>query len=352
MLGWLFKERSREDLATLVAGLASVVILCIVCAPRGCAMHADAAAQVQALQNANASSAAAAPASGAGEQSSNEQSSEPQEPQEPAWEAHSWEELSRISSEIAAAATYEDGVRVAQSYRLLDERGAIDPAHTKRVDLPDGSYQVGVIGIRSDVKVDGSGVAGITFAFTSCVAQRPMNEGSTNQGGWYASRLRAWLNSDFFQQLPPDLSSVIVPVSKTVFCGNWPEDDIDASAGVGQSADGSTPLLITYDHLFLLSHHEIAGKAEFANAEDNASATMKMIDEEDGPYLLFAQAGVVQHVPNESLVRTYGGADAFWWLRTADPKNAVGFYDVSAVGTPTPGGEAIASFGVLPAFCI
>ena len=43
----------------------------------------------------------------------------------------------------------------------------------------------------------------------------PMNEKSTNEGGWDASYLRAKLNGNFFEkQLPADLKAVIKPVVK------------------------------------------------------------------------------------------------------------------------------------------
>ena len=72
----------------------------------------------------------------------------------------------------------------------------------------------------------------------------PMNEKSTNEGGWDASYLRAKLNGNFFEkQLPTDLKAVIKPVVK-----------ITAKSGKNEM------LVPSVDKLFVLSEQEAFGR--------------------------------------------------------------------------------------------
>ena len=87
---------------------------------------------------------------------------------------------------------------------------------TKKFRLADGSYLTArIIGFNHDYAEDGS-LTHITFETVETLdGDIPMNEKSTNEGGWDASYLRAKLNGNFFEkQLPADLKAVIKPVVK------------------------------------------------------------------------------------------------------------------------------------------
>lgn len=117
--------------------------------------------------------------------------------------------------------------------------------NTKKFQLADGSYLTArIIGFNHDYTEDGS-LAHITFETVETLdGDIPMNEKSTNEGGWDASYLRSKLNGNFFKnQLPADLKAVIKPVVK-----------ITAKSGKNEM------LVPSVDKLFVLSEQEIFGR--------------------------------------------------------------------------------------------
>ena len=116
---------------------------------------------------------------------------------------------------------------------------------TKKFRLADGSYLTArIIGFNHDYAEDGS-LTHITFETVETLdGDIPMNEKSTNEGGWDASYLRAKLNGNFFEkQLPADLKAVIKPVVK-----------ITAKSGKNEM------LVPSVDKLFVLSEQEVFGR--------------------------------------------------------------------------------------------
>lgn len=109
---------------------------------------------------------------------------------------YSWEELSEISEEISKEATEEDAIEVAKKYNLVNSDGELDGTQTKTVQLTDGTTAtVQIAGFLHDDKADG-GKAGVTFIFKDCIGEHDMNSSNTNAGGWEASQMRSYLNSD------------------------------------------------------------------------------------------------------------------------------------------------------------
>lgn len=97
------------------------------------------------------------------------------------------------------------------SFGLADKM--FEVGDTKKFRLADGSYLTArIIGFNHDYAEDGS-LTHITFETVETLdGDIPMNEKSTNEGGWDASYLRAKLNGNFFEkQLPTDLKAVISP---------------------------------------------------------------------------------------------------------------------------------------------
>lgn len=108
-----------------------------------------------------------------------------------------------------------DEINMYSSFGLADKM--FEVGDTKKFRLADGSYLTArIIGFNHDYAEDGS-LTHITFETEETLdGDIPMNEKSTNEGGWDASYLRAKLNGNFFEkQLPADLKAVIKPVVKT-----------------------------------------------------------------------------------------------------------------------------------------
>lgn len=120
-----------------------------------------------------------------------------------------------------------DEINMYSSFGLADKM--FEVGDTKKFRLADGSYLTAHITFETVETLDGD---------------IPMNEKSTNEGGWDASYLRAKLNGNFFEkQLPTDLKAVIKPVVK-----------ITAKSGKNEM------LVPSVDKLFVLSEQEVFGR--------------------------------------------------------------------------------------------
>lgn len=106
----------------------------------------------------------------------------------PELEDNTWE---LIQEAVAAGKAEEAGLKVGD---------------TKTVKVNGVSYEAVLIGLDHD----GENTA--TFLILGPVARREMNSTTTNIGGWEASEMREWLNSDFLNSL--DNKEYIKPVTK------------------------------------------------------------------------------------------------------------------------------------------
>ena len=264
-------------------------------------------------------------------------------PEEAGLSAYSWDELSRISDEIAQS---QDPIETAKRYKLVDRSGKLDPDQTKTVKLENGiEAEVQILGFVHDERADG-GVAGITFAFRDCVADYIMNSGETNAGGWRDSTARTKLNKTLYNALPEDLKSEIKTVKKK-------------TNNVGKSDDPNC-VTETTDMLWLLSPSEIFGNIEWY---DNDQPYNKIFNEEGSQYQLFRDLNVVQDEANASLVKKYlpasssaegfeKGEPCFWWFRSPGMNYDTGFRRVDIYGYPLYNDPANIASGVSPCFCI
>ena len=136
-----------------------------------------------------------------------------------------------------------DEINMYSSFGLADK--VFEVGDTKKFRLADGSYLTArIIGFNHDYAEDGN-LTHITFETVETLdGNIPMNEKSTNEGGWDASYLRAKLNGNFFKkQLPADLKAVIKPVVK-----------LTAKSGKNEM------LVPSVDKLFVLSEQEVFGR--------------------------------------------------------------------------------------------
>ena len=253
-------------------------------------------------------------------------------------DGYSWEELSSIADQIAAAASDEEGLEIAKEHRLCLEDGTLDGTQLKSFELADGTEaQAQVIGFRHDARADGSGKAGITFITKDCVAERPMNEADDNSGGWEASQMRSWMSSDLLGELPDGLRAAIVPVSMLTYI-----------AGKTTSASSVTS---TVDSLWLPSYVELVGAEQAADGWSN-DAYGTVYSAEGSQYKLFSDQGVRDGEPNGGRVKRLDGEAALWWGRAPYPYDSDYFHVVYSDGYPYYGNGASDSGGVTPCFCL
>ena len=245
---------------------------------------------------------------------------------------YTWEELSAISAEIAAASDEDEAIEIAKTYNLVNEDGTLDGTHqTKSVTLTNGAeISVQIVGFAHDDKSDGSGKAGITFMFTDAIAELSMNSDNDNTGGWESSSLRSWLSSEGIELLPEDLQDVIVAVDKS-------------TNNVGETDDASS-VSTTSDELWLFSYAELVGKS-------NASYAA-ILNAEGSQYQLFSDCGVTYNDSNDILTMTYQSGSSLWWQRSSDPDSSRYFMYVYTDGNPDYTTSASGSYAVVPGFCI
>lgn len=263
---------------------------------------------------------------------------------------YSWDELSQISTKIAAAATDDDGLAIAQEYKLADAAGA--PVNeTREVVLDDNTLAYArIVGFRHDQRADGSGVAGMTL-MVSMLSEQPMETSNTSQGGWESSSLRAWLAGDGMALLPDDLASHIVSVSK-------------ASNNVGVTSDLAS-VTQTADGLWAFSAVEVCGNItwfedEFATEISYTAGLDTVLNAEGAQYPYFSAAGVTEESGGQSgaLALTYRGSSRPWWYRSAYPLNYADtssssyFFRASETGFPSSVGQANVTAGVVAGLCI
>lgn len=254
-------------------------------------------------------------------------------------EAYTWDELSRISAEIGAAGDEAAAIEVAKKYNLCTPEGKLDGTQVKSVALADGTQTtVQIVGFAHDDKTSG-GKAGITFIFGDCVGEAPMNPTDTNAGGWEASQMRGYLNSDVMTLLPEDLKSAIVPVDKL-------------TNNVGKTQDISA-VTATSDSLWLFSLAELAGPISAAELLGGSYGwAADIFNAEGSRYQLFSDTGVIWNNENSTLVKNLQGSPDSWWGRSPYPDSSGDFQYVLSDGGPYGGYGTHYSYGVVPGFCI
>ncbi len=247
-------------------------------------------------------------------------------------EAYTWDELSRISAEIAAANDEAGGIEVAKKYNLCTPDGKLDGTQVKSVTLTDGTQTtVQIIGFNHDDKT-GGGKAGISFIFGDAIAEMPMNSSDTNAGGWEASQTRAYLNSDGMSLLPQELAGKIVAVDKL-------------TNNVGQTEEVSA-VSTTSDKLWLLSATELFGVIAWYEESDS------VFNAEGSQYKLYQDKAVSSANGYDFLVKTNGDGPWYWWVRSPFSGLPDLFAGVGANGYPTAGELATKSAGIVPGFCV
>lgn len=261
---------------------------------------------------------------------------------------YDWEELAYVAWLIAEAPSDEEGVNTAREWGV--EVGDVRP-----LSLTDGRQaSMTVVGIRCDERSDGTGRAGLTL-MVSPISIRPMNESGSNEGGWEASSLRAWLKDDGLALLPTELAEEVASVRKS-------------TNNIGIASDHSC-VTATDDRLWLFSLSEVAGEIDlFANeyGDEVRERTYyidygvydEILSAEGEQYPYFREAGVTcSSDSNGVLALEYGSAPTAWWYRSPYPVSFEGekgtyFYQVMDTGYPSSLGSVGQGAGVTVGLCL
>lgn len=267
-------------------------------------------------------------------------------------EEYTWDELGKISSEISAASSDEEGRKVARQYGLVEDDGTLS-AQTKQIVLNDTrAIDVRLAGIRHDDRADGSGKAGLTFMTVGALDIRPMNDAMTIEGGWEASSLRSWLATEVPSMLDKDLAGALVEVSK-----------LTNNVGLTDSRESVTQ---TADKIWVFSVHEVCGEVTWDIDEFRQMRGYEDVDgllnAEGWQYEVFAQAGVDGRGNGSEFLSLADSTGASpWWYRSPYPFDWQGygntgssgyFYRVMESGYPESHGEPTDPSSVVVGFCV
>ena len=241
-------------------------------------------------------------------------------------EDYSWDELSELSAQIAAADSDEAGLAIAEEHNLCTASGKLDGTQAKKLELSDGTkVTMHIVGFRQDQKADGSGVAGITMLSEDAVATRYVSTAGS-YSGWEGSELRSWMNDNLMSELPDEVASKVVEVSKKT------------------NGQGTKSVTSVSDKLWVPSFSEVVGKL---------SAGMKRSDvyePEGDQYQLFSDEDV--RWGGTFAILTTKGSDGYWWLRSVDPLNTQYYLCVSKSGEPWYSHLPATEHAILMGFCL
>ncbi len=181
---------------------------------------------------------------------------------------------------------------------------------------------------------------GFVLEFADIITTHRMNpytsgattSGNGNIGGWPASEMRTYVNSDIYNALPSELKNGII--NTTVVSGHG-------------LTSGETNFTST-DKLYLLSTHEVY--------EDVDGNTNTGINRYDTAYNNTRQLDYYSNLnvttSNYSgAIKQRNGSNAYWWMRSASSNTNRNFYSVGDTGN-LPGNYSTHAYGVSPAFRI
>lgn len=200
---------------------------------------------------------------------------------------------------------------------------------TKEVDLEVlGKHNVRIANTSTPSECSTEGFSqtacGFVLEFEDIITNRNMNSTKTNDGGWPASAMYTYVNTDLYNILPTDLKNVII--------------DTTVVSGHGSSNDNN---LTSIDKLYLLSPSEIYSDWSSNGIYDSASDTTRQLD-----FYFKENVSISLNTQSASKYNDY------WWLRTAHSKNNTNFFRVNNSGGPWYNCSSTELNGVSPAFRI
>ena len=207
--------------------------------------------------------------------------------------------------------------------------GKYNVGDTKTIDM--GTYGTHTLRIAnkstpSECSTSGfsQSTCGFVVEFADIITTHKMNDTDTNVGGWPASSMYTFVNTDIYNFLPNELRSVIIHTT------------IISSHGWNDTSNFTST-----DKLYLLAPKEIY--IDFSDSTDTAKDLTRTLD-------YYKKLGVTES--NYSVaIKKNGTTASDWWLRSAYSKDSYTFYSVSYNGG-CRADHAYLGTGVSPAFRI
>ena len=203
---------------------------------------------------------------------------------------------------------------------------------TKTVDMGSlGTYTIRIANKSTPTECSTTGFSetacGFVLEFVDIITTHRMNATVSSVGGWPATSMRTYINSDIYNALPSVLKNGII--NTIVVSGHE----------TGVSAN-----YISTDKLYLLSSKEVWGKDGTTNLINNDSAeneTRQLDYYKNNGVTTSNYSGAIKHLSNSV---------GFWWTRTPRSYENKSFYYVMDTGDWSS--DYVLARGVSPAFRI
>ena len=203
---------------------------------------------------------------------------------------------------------------------------------TKKVDLGTyGTHTLRLANTTTPSECSGTGFSqtacGFVLEFEDIITTKAMNSTSTNVGGWPASSMYTFVNTDIYNAIPEELRNGII--------------DTTVVSGHG-STSGETNFTST-DKVYLLAPGEVyaEGTSYKIGNNDTARTLTRQLD-------YYKMRNVTTSNYGDAIKKN-GSSAAWWWLRAANSNNSNIFLRVSSYGS-WYNFNANTSDGVAPAF--
>ena len=174
---------------------------------------------------------------------------------------------------------------------------------------------------------------GFVLEFADIITKHRMNpdynngtSGTGNVGGWPASEMRTYVNSDIYNALPEELRNGII--NTTVVSGHGSNDSSNFTST---------------DKLYLLDAKEIYG-GSFTSQYNTAKDSERQLD--------YYSSQNITTSNYSGAIKQRNGSNDWWWLRSARSYGNNIFYDVNSNGSCSDYSSNFTSTGVSPAFRI
>ena len=216
---------------------------------------------------------------------------------------------------------------------------------TKDVDLGSlGVHKVRIANVSTPSECSTTGFSqtacGFVIEFADIITTHQMNpwdssvttSGNGNIGGWPASEMRTYVNSDIYNALPTELKSAII--NTTVVSGYGKNDSSNFTST---------------DKLYLLSTHEVwqdvdGNSSDGINYYDKAYNNTRQLD--------YYSSQNVTTSNYSGAIKQYNSSNSYWWLRSTNSGNNNNFFGVDSNGDWGNYRSSDTTTGVSPAFRI
>ena len=167
---------------------------------------------------------------------------------------------------------------------------------------------------------------GFVLEFVDIITLHKMNDTAINVGGWPASKMYTFVNTDIYNALPSDLRNAI----------------IDTTVVSGHGSTTKETNFISTDKLYFLSGKEIY--SDFNSEYDTAKTLTRQLD-------YYANNGITTS-NSAGTIKKYQTTAKCWWLRTASSTTNFSFHVMFNIGGWNYAASGDNNCGVSPAFRI